>query len=59
MSSLNSLVYVSMFCFPWKYQSDLSVMSAVVALFSGQKINVNSSVNSVYEVKTIRATLLF
>jgi hypothetical protein len=53
MSSLNSLVKALTFYFPWKYWSDLSVISAVVASFSGQKINANSSINLVQEVKTI------
>jgi hypothetical protein len=53
MNSLNLPVYASIFHLPWKYQSDLRVMSMVVASFSKQKINVNSSVNFVQDAKTL------
>jgi hypothetical protein len=53
MRSLNSSMYASTFCLPWKYQSDLSRMSAVVASFSGQNTVVNSSLNLSQDAKHI------
>jgi hypothetical protein len=46
-------MYASIFYLAWKYQSDSSLMSAVVASFSGKHIDVNSSVKSFHDAKHI------
>jgi hypothetical protein len=51
--SLNSSMYASTFHLPWKYWSDSSHMSAVVASFSGKNAAMNSSLNSSQDVKHI------
>jgi hypothetical protein len=51
--SLNSSMYTSTFHLPWKYWSDSSLISAVVASFSGQNAAVNPSLNSSHDAKHI------
>jgi hypothetical protein len=53
MRSLNSSIYASTFHLAWKYRSDLSHMSAVVASFSGQNTAMNLSLNSSQDAKHI------